>query len=558
MADRYPTDSSIPAHYLVGPDRQPDYTTLPGADIGDHANVGIELSDRHVAGGRGANIAMIHHDSGQHWTFADLAAQSTQLAGALAARGVGTGDRVAIRSRNQPEAVIAAVAIWKAGGVVVPTPAKATADELRFFLDDTEADHLIADPATPFDEEVVSTIAETDPSLDVFLFDTATTAGPLRWSRWSDLGADDRTFVVPQRSADHVALIWHTGGTTGTPKACYHTHRRFLLAGYATTSGTGVRAGERWAAGAPIGHALGFIYHTNFTLLHGATVVTIEQFHDPAAVLDAIEQHGIDTFTTMQIGWSRMLATLEREPDRRIPSLRRGFAMWQSPGPSAVRDGWRERGVELLNNFGSTSFAAWPLVARPGEAEPGSLGRPTDGYEVIAAHPDRSTIEPAAAGEPGLLAIRGPSGLTYWRRPELQEKDVRDGWTVQDDLIRWETSGNATYLGRTDFLISTVGYKVTPIEVEAVLASHHAVAEVCVVGIPDAERQESVAAVVVPAPGFAKSSDLIDELRRYCKERLSSFKIPREFLFVDALPRDHVGKIQPRIARELLIKEVPR
>ncbi|WP_329013124.1 acyl-CoA synthetase [Streptomyces sp. NBC_00690] len=550
MGDVYPVGTSIPDHYLVPPELQPMYTEVLGAPVPEQVNVGVELSDRQVAAGLGAATALIHHESGRRWTYTDLSRESDRFAGALLGRGLRLGDRVAIRSPNRPEAVVAAIAIWKAGGVVVPTPVQAKGAELRYFLDDVEARFVIAYADDPEPEHLAAAV-DGGTVEQVIVFGPGEESSP--YTSWARLVEPvSGRLAVPPRSGDHVALVWHTGGTTGQPKACYHTHRRFLLAGHATGLATGVRSGEVWAAAAPIGHALGFIYHTNFTLLHGATAVLIERYADPESVARAIGRHRVGTFTAVAIAWSGLASALERDPSLDVSSLHRAFAMWQTSGPSPVREQWRSRGLELMNNFGSTAFAGWALAPRAGEGfEPASLGRASPGYTALAVESDTASgVQEVADGTVGRLAVRGPSGLTYWRRPELQRRDVVEGWTLADDLIRYEPSGNATYLGRTDFMISTAGYKVVPAEVEAALGSHPGVRDVCVVGAPDPERQEVVTAYVVPAPGYPPSSLLVSQLQAHVKGAISPYKYPRRIEFVAALPRDQVGKLQTRAVQE--------
>jgi 2-aminobenzoate-CoA ligase len=233
-----------------------------------------------------------------------------------------------------------------------------------------------------------------------------------------------------------------------------------------------------------------------------------------------------------------------------LSSLRRGYAMWQTASSSSVRDRWEAQGIQLLNNYGSTAFATWPLVPRRGEwFRPASLGRPLPGYEieVVEREGDRLT---QVTGRMGQMAVRGPTGLTYWNRPDLQRRDVVDGWTVADDLIEFDETGNATYLGRSDYLISTAGFKVAPAEVEAVLGRHPAVAEVAVVGAPDPMRQEVVMAFVVVREGIRAGEDLANQLREAVKRSLSPYKYPRRVEFVDRLPRDGVGKVQVAILQK--------
>jgi 2-aminobenzoate-CoA ligase len=185
------------------------------------------------------------------------------------------------------------------------------------------------------------------------------------------------------------------------------------------------------------------------------------------------------------------------------------------------------------------------------------LGRPAPGYEVLAIDPGLDSAgrgpRQMATGEPGQMAVRGPTGLTYWRLPGKQRTDVRFGRSLQDDLIRFGDDGLADYLGRTDFMISTAGHKVAPVEVETVLGHHPAVREAVVFGLPDSTRRETVAAFVVLNRGFDASDGLRRELQDFVKSRLAPHKYPRRLDFIDAIPRDSVGKVQPRILKELIL-----
>jgi 2-aminobenzoate-CoA ligase len=161
------------------------------------------------------------------------------------------------------------------------------------------------------------------------------------------------------------------------------------------------------------------------------------------------------------------------------------------------------------------------------------------------------SVPPAATGR---MAVKGPTGLTYWNRPDLQRRDVVDGWTFSDDLIAFDEDGNAGYLGRTDYLISTAGYKVPPGEVEEVLAGHPAVAEVAVVASPDPVRQEVVMAFVATAPGTTGTDELKRELQNLVKGALAPYKYPRRIEWIEALPRDHVGKVRHSIVKEWALR----
>jgi 2-aminobenzoate-CoA ligase len=135
-----------------------------------------------------------------------------------------------------------------------------------------------------------------------------------------------------------------------------------------------------------------------------------------------------------------MLDAIRTEPRLgELPSLKRAYAMWQSASSTEVYEAWQDRGLELLNNFGSTAFATWVLVPRVGEKfPPAALGRPSPGYVIEAVEPESPRVAPVGVGMTGRMAVKGPTGLTYWRRPEYQQRDVVDGWVLVDDLIRFD------------------------------------------------------------------------------------------------------------------------
>src|SRR5262249_21904659 len=370
------------------PDAQPDYLDLPGRVLPDDANTAEAI----IAAGAPDAAAIIHHETGDALTYGDLARHSAQLANLLKSLGVGHGDRVAFRIGNRPEAILLSLATWRLGAVIVPTPPQARTAELKFFLEDTEPKVLVALGGGEYMADVGDAVG-------------GTTVQRILTSDNLQQAFREESVALPRAafSGDSVAIVWHTGGTTGTPKGCYHTHRRFMLGGYAVAASTGIEPGERWAAAAPIGHALGFIYHTIYTLLHGATVVTIDNFARPEVVLEAIARHQVGTFTAISATWARMLGAISAEPRLgELPSLTRAYAMWQSASSTEVYDAWKERGIELLNNFGSTAFATWVLVPRVGESfPPASLGRPSPGYLVQAIEPDTPGVVPVPVGTTG-------------------------------------------------------------------------------------------------------------------------------------------------------------
>ena len=545
MKDHYPALSTIPRGALVAPEGQPEYADDPPYAIDPTANLGTMLSDAQVDAGFGDTIATLDAGAGASRTYLELAVDSTRVAKALVAEGVRPGDRVVVRSPNQGDGLVAMIGAWKAGAVVVPTPVQAREMELRFFLEDVVARVLLVVGELE-ESDAVRAAAEATGVPVLGLNEAAAAAEGVRRLRL-DVDGD---VALPVVDADSVAVLWHTGGTTGRPKACYHSHRRFLLGGYAAGEVLRPSRGQRWAAAAPIGHALGVMYYTIYTLLHGATAVLVTDFRSAASCLDALESCEVNVFTAIMATWAALDDALIQRP-RELPRLRQGYAMWQTASAATVREHWLQRGITLLNNYGSTAFATWPLVPALDEDVPaGSLGRPIPGYQVrVVSKGEESGLADVAAG-PGQMAVRGYTGLTYWNRPELQARDVVDGWTLCDDVIEFDDAGCAAYLGRTDFIISTAGYKVVPGEVEQALSTHPAVREVAVVGGPDPIRHEVVVAFVCLQSGVSGDAALTRQLQDLVKERVAPYKYPRRIYYVDALPRDPVGKIRTALIKE--------
>lgn len=547
MKDAYPQGTTIPEGLLVPAGTQPDYTEIDDPKIDDFANVGDRLCDAHVRAGRGAEIAAIHFESGRQYTFAELAERSSRLAAGLLELGVRPGDRVAYRTPNDPEALVVMLAIWKSGGVLAPVPAHARPSECRHYLADSGARYLFAHART--DNDGLEKSLEGLGVERIFAFGDG--HDKLPFASWDVLTTGSGPPAsLPRTPADLPAIVWHTGGTTGKPKGCYHTHRRFLLGGYLLGKALQIGYGQRWAAAAPIGHALGLIYHTIYTLLNGATAVFVERYQDANSILEAVESLKIETFTALTATWAKMADELQRGKARDTSSLRLCYAMWQSASASEVYDFWHARGVPLLNNFGSTAFATWVLVPQLGAASPrASLGRALPGFQVEAVEVKDGKVKPLPAGTIGRMAVKGPTGLTYWGLPDLQTRDVVDGWSLSDDILRFDADGNAEYLGRTDYMISSAGFKIAPVEVENELTRHAAVREVSVVPAPCPIRQEMVVAYVALNPGFTPSEALKTELRDCVKAELSSYKAPRRIEFIESLPRDALGKVQTRLVK---------
>jgi 2-aminobenzoate-CoA ligase len=234
-----------------------------------------------------------------------------------------------------------------------------------------------------------------------------------------------------------------------------------------------------------------------------------------------------------------------------VPEMRRRYDLGAlrvgvsaaEPLPAATWREWRETtGVELLDGIGSTEMFHIFLSSQRGRVRPGATGVPVPGYDCRVVDESGRELPP---GQAGLIAIKGPTGCKYWRKPDRQAEYVRwNGWNVTGDVYVMDPDGFFTFQCRSDDMIVSGGYKIPGPEVERVLDEHPAVAESAVVAAPDRTRGFIVKAFVVLAPGWIPSEGLVEELQEHVKRELAPYKYPRAIEFVERLPRTETGKIQ--------------
>jgi 2-aminobenzoate-CoA ligase len=541
----YPELATMDTRLLVPPEKQPTYLPLDGATPPGMMNLSAEIIDRRCDMGWGNRPAIFFADERRTLTFDELRAHAQSMAGALKGLGLRTGERVAVRFPNRPEGIIAMFAVWYAGGAVLPVPPQARAAELPDYIADVSARFLITYEA----ETDIAEVRKAGASLGVEHIIAGPDGRGTPFHSWRNLVASSSPLLEPVLvPADMPAVCWHTGGTTGKPKCCYHTAGQYFAAGKAAGRLFQLDPDHDVHLGfpGPIGHAAGMIGRTNVSLLNGVPYVEVEQMADPQALLNAISDYGVTWVMAIAITWARMLRIYRQNPDAYdLSRLSKAFGPMMSVVAQDVYDGWVEAGHPVQNVMGSTQFATWFLAPPVGGKFPaGCIGFPAPGYEakiIDAKAPGFSELPP---GSVGLLCLRGPSGLTYWNRPEMQGRDVRDGWTVMDDLARMEDDGSVWYLGRSDFMINSAGYKIAPAEVEEAVGHHPDVAEVAVVGSPDPERGEVVTAFIVLKDRVTSDEAVVRDIQEFVKQAISPYKYPRRIIIVPGLPRDLVGKVQ--------------
>jgi 2-aminobenzoate-CoA ligase len=495
-------------------------------------NAAVELTDRMVERGFGDHTALI--GNGRARTYKELTDWSNRIAHALVEDyGVKPGNRVLIRSANNPAMVACWLAATKAGAVVVNTMPMLRAGELTAIVNKAQITHALCD--TRLMEDLVACQKDS-----AFLHTVVGFDGTANHDAELDRIALKKPvrFTPPPTGRDDVALLGFTSGTTGEPKATMHFHRDLLIIadGYAREV-LNVTPADIFVGSPPLAFTFGLGGLAIFPLRFGAAAALLEQA-SPPNLIDIITEHRATICFTAPTAYRVMLKAMEEGAD--LSSLRAAVSAGETL-PAPVYDEWiAKTGKPMLDGIGATEMLHIFLTNRFDDHRPGCTGRPVTGYEARIVGPD---MEELARGEVGRLAVRGPTGCRYLADTR-QTGYVKNGWNLTGDSFWQDEDGRFHFAARSDDMIISAGYNIAGPEVEAALLSHSAVLECAVIGAADAERGQIVEAHVVLAPGQSGDALMVKLLQDHVKKVIAPYKYPRRVLFTDALPKTQTGKIQ--------------
>ena len=505
----------------------------------DYLNAGVELTDRMVEKGFGDHTALI--GNGRQRTYKELSDWSNRLAHALVENyGVKPGNRVLIRSGNNPALVAAWLAATKAGAVVVNTMPLLRAGELSKIVDKAEislaltdsriADELVACAKTSrFLKQVVNFDGTSNHDAEL---DRVALSKPVR-------------FDAVQTGRDDVALLGFTSGTTGEPKATMHFHRDLLMIadGYAKEV-LGVTPDDVFVGSPPLAFTFGLGGLAIFPLRFGATATLLENAA-PAEMIKIIETYKATICFTSPTAYRAMMAAMDKGAD--LSSLRLAVSAGETL-PAPVFENWTKKtGKPILDGIGSTEMLHIFISNRIESAAAGSTGTPVAGYEAKVVDDNMNELP---AGAIGKLAVRGPTGCRYLADPR-QTNYVREGWNLTGDSFTRDEKGRFSFVARSDDMIISSGYNIAGPEVEAALLSHPGVAECGVVGAPDEARGTIVKAYVVLTAKAVAGDALTSELQEHVKRVIAPYKYPRAIEYVAQLPKTQTGKLQRFALRQI-------
>ena len=510
---------------------------LEGFDYPEQLNAGVELTDAMVAKGFGDHTALI--GNGRQRTYKELADWTNRLAHVLVDNlGVKAGNRVLIRSANNPAMVACWLAATKVGAVVVNTMPMLRAMELGQIVNKAEITHALCDSRLLKEMQICRDASSHLTQLVDFdgtsnhdaTLDRLALEKPVR-------------FDAVQTGRDDVALLGFTSGTTGAPKATMHFHRDLLIVadGYAREV-LQVTPEDVFVGSPPLAFTFGLGGLAIFPLRFGATATLLEAA-SPPNMIEIIQKYKATVCFTAPTAYRVMLEAIEQGAD--LSSLRAAVSAGETL-PSPVYDDWMAKtGKPMLDGIGATEMLHIFISNRFDDHKPACTGKPVTGYEAKIIDENGEEV---ARGEVGRLAVRGPTGCRYLN-DDRQPGYVLEGWNVTGDSFKMDADGYLHFLARSDDMIISSGYNIAGPEVEAALLSHPAVRECAVVGAPNAERGMIVQAHIVLADA-APTSETAKILQDHVKATIAPYKYPRDIRFIDALPKTQTGKIQRYLLKD--------
>jgi len=469
-------------------------------------------------------------DSQGVFTYHDLLNASSRAATALlASRVTGEDDlreeRVAFSVTPGFPWAAAQWGIWRAGGVAVPLPLNSTKPELEYFIDDMEASTLV------FDAHAAPLLAPIAAARGVRAL-------------WYEQLLAFQAAELPQVNSERRAMILYTSGTTSRPKGVVTTHANITAQIVSLVEAWEWSTDDGILLCLPLHHVHGIINVVSCALWSGATCQMLPRF-DANAVWDRIAEGGITLFMAVPTVYAKLITAWDAASPARRAQLTQACARLRlmvsgsAALPVSTLQRWKEiSGHTLLERYGMTEIGMALSNPLRGDRVPGSVGTPLPNVEVQLAGENG---KPVLGGTPGEIEVRGPGVFSeYWGKPDATRDAFRDGWFRTGDTAVVE-NGRYRILGRTNVdILKTGGHKVSALEIEEALREHPAVAECAVVGVPDSEWGERVAAAVVLNEG-----DVLDlsSFRAWAKELLAVHKVPSRLLVLDALPRNAIGKV---------------
>ncbi len=539
------TDSPLDyADYVSGFDFAAFSAESLAGNLQESVNACIECCDRHADDLE--KVALHWYGQGgerDSVTFATLKERAARFANVLTDLGVQPGDRVAGLLPRVPDLLTVILGTWRAGAVYQTLFTAFGPKAIEYRLAASEAKLIVTDPVNRAKLETV----ETCPPI-------MSTAAPREGDQDFQAlmaTASDRFDPVP-RTAQDAFLMMFTSGTTGLPKGVSVPLKALVSFAEYMRFSIDLRPGDRYWNIADPGWAYGLYYAVTGPLLMGQTTTLYDGPFTVDGTYQVIRDLNINNFAGSPTAFRLMIKAGDSAAAAVKGCLRVVSSAGEPLNPEVIR--WFDRvlGAPIMDHYGQTEIGM-VVCNHHGlkhDVVPGSAGLPLPGFSLAALDEDTLAVLPPHV--PGTLAVHAPSSPSMWFQGYWQQgtTSLRDGWHLTGDTVETNEDGSFSFIGRSDDIITSSGYRIGPFDVESALIEHESVAETAVIGIPDPERTERVKACVVLKPGVDGTDALKEELQTLVKQRLAAHAYPRDIEFLAELPKTPSGKIQRFLLRK--------
>ncbi|MFA4901165.1 MAG: class I adenylate-forming enzyme family protein [Desulfobaccales bacterium] len=534
----------IPADYLPPKELWAEYTAPE--EFKHYAsgkwNIAEEFLDKHV---KGDNVAILFGDL--KITYKELLGMANKFANVLKKLGVEAQDRVGLRMTNMPEAVAANFGIQKIGAIPVPVSPLWAKEEVAFVVNNAEFKAFVV--SAPLMAAVEAAKPEFEFPTKLIVVggkpEDAEAKGFVSFGK--EMAAASDKFENVKLEVNDIGVILFTSGTTGQPKGCVHFVKEVLIESnlvnkYVYKMGPGDVLG----GSAPVTFAAGYGTFCNIPFAGGSAISLLPKF-TPDEMMSTIQKHKITVITGLPTAYRKLLE-MPNFNDYDSSSVRmyttggdaltgKTLALWQAKTGKPIWEGLG--GTEMMHLVTSNTVSDVPM--------PDSIGKALPGFEIKVVREDGTTAGP---GEAGSMMIKGPTATLYWK-PYIQDnklmksmkKGIKDGFNMMGDAVIMDKDGFIFFQAREDDMIKSSGFRLAPSEIEDAMLRHPAVRDDAVVGVPDEVMGQKVVAMLELEPGFTASQELANEVIKSTMDLLAMYKLPREVVFLNSIPRTPTGKI---------------
>jgi benzoate-CoA ligase family protein len=502
------------------------------------SNAAAFYVDRHLAEGRADRPALLTRE--RTWSYGELFDLVARAGSLLRAAGVRAGDRVVVVLPDTLGAAAAILGAMRIGAIAAPIHTRLSEEDYAFVCCD----------ARP---RVLVTTAERAPRMRAIGAHAGWPSAVLALDDDAPLRAAEPSEPAPA-APDDAALLQYTSGSTGRPKGVVHLHRGLLALPDAFGRRLALREDDRCFSAAKLSFGYGFGNSLLFPLAAGASALLRAEASEPVGVLEAIQAAHPTVFFGGPALYAALLAVHDPRDPFDVSSVRLCVSAGEALDPSLFRRWQATFGLPILDGLGSTECLHVFVSGEPHDLRPGSLGTVVPPYELRLLD---EAGAPVAPGEAGHVHVHGPANAArYWDRPEATHETMADGWIRTGDLMARAEDGTFRYVGRSDDVFKVRGMKVAPLEVEACLNAHPAVAESVVGAVDDRNGVTIACAYVRLAPSWEPTRELARTLRAHARTTLSPYKVPRLVRFVEQLPRTGTGKLSRRDVADAVLAEM--